>query len=193
MDITGLTGHSGSGKTTVAKIMAEHGFHHIDCDKVVHHKVYKNALVLNEIADVFGSEYVLNGELQRKALGALVFSNKQAYANLMEIVQKHVTVQIDKEIKENSDKHILLDAPALFEYGIQGICSRIIGVVSDNAVERICARDGISEVQAKNRLNNQKDYSFYKENCDILIENNCSIEELENKVINIAKQILKGQ
>lgn len=193
MDITGLTGHSGSGKTTVAKIMAEHGFYHIDCDKVVHQKVYTNASVLKEIADAFGSEYVLNGELQRKALGALVFSDRQAYTKLMEIVKKHVTAQIDKEIKENSDKYILLDAPALFEYGIQSICSRIIGVVSDNAVKRICARDGISELQAKNRLSNQKDYSFYKENCDILIENNCSIEELETKAINIAKQILKGQ
>lgn len=192
MDITGLTGHSGSGKTTVAALMSELGFYHIDCDKIVHTKVYTNIEVLNKIADCFGKEYVTDGILERRKLGNLIFSDKSQYDKLMNLVSTDIIAAVDKEISENSDKYILLDAPTLFEFGMQNRCNRIIGVISENVIERICERDGITEKQAKMRLENQKDSSFFKQNCHIIIENNENLDSLKHTVKQIATQILKG-
>ena len=191
MDITGLTGHSGSGKTTVAKIMSELGFYHIDCDKTVH-KVYTNKDVLNRIASEFGNDYLIDGNLNRKKLGALVFSDEKAYQKLMSLIHDDIINAIEAEIISNSDKHILLDAPTLFEFGMQGRCDRIVGVISSNTIERICKRDDISEKEAKARLENQNSTDFFKKNCDIIIENDGDLESLRKNVTKIATKILKG-
>ena len=192
MDITGLTGHSGSGKTTVAKIMSDHGFYHIDCDRLVHEKVYTDKEVLSKISDTFGRHLVADGQLDRKTLAKLVFTDKTAYNKLMKLIEPAIFSKLEAELEQNKDKHILLDAPTLFEFGLQGRCTRIIGVVSDNAVERICSRDKIDESAAKLRLSNQKSADFYRQNCDITIENNEDIESLKNQTIAIAQSILKG-
>lgn len=192
MNIIGLTGHSGSGKTTVAKIMSEHGFYHIDCDKLVHDKVYKNKNILDKITDTFGDGFVKDGVLDRKPLAKLVFTDKEAYNTLMSIIRKAIIEEIEYEISQNSKRHILLDAPTLFEFGFNTRCSTIIGVISDNALNRICIRDGIDEQAAKLRLSNQKDAEFYRENCNIIIENNSDLESLKIQVDKIAQSILKG-
>ena len=192
MNIIGLTGHSGSGKTTVAQIMSEHGFYHIDCDKLVHDKVYKNKNILDKITDTFGDGFVKDGVLDRKPLAKLVFTDKEAYNTLMSIIRKAIIEEIEYEISQNSKRHILLDAPTLFEFGFNTRCSTIIGVISDNALNRICIRDGIDEQAAKLRLSNQKDAEFYRENCNIIIENNSDLESLKIQVDQIAQSLLKG-
>lgn len=192
MNITGLTGHSGSGKTTVAHILTKLGFYHIDCDKTVHNDVYKNIDVLNKIASEFGKDYVENGTLNRKKLGSLIFSDKDAYKKLMDLIHDDIIKAVEAEISKNSDKHILLDAPTLFEFGMQDRCDRIIGVISHNNIERICARDNITVEQAKLRLANQKTADFFKSHCHIIIENDGDLKSLEQNVTKIAKEILKG-
>jgi dephospho-CoA kinase len=192
MDVTGLTGHSGSGKTTVAKIMSELGFYHINCDAIVHDIVYKDPVVLDKISKAFGSEYVTDGVLNRRLLGNLIFADRKEYDKLMELIKKDIINTIQNEIKNHSNKHILLDAPTLFEFGMQGVCNRIIGVISNNAIERICQRDNLTRSQAQNRLKNQQTHDFYKKNCDIIIENDFDIAILQNKVKEIANSILKG-
>lgn len=192
MDITGLTGHSGSGKTTVASMLVSKGFYHIDCDKLVHENVYTDITVLEQLTKVFGNEFVTNKQLERKKLGALVFSDKSAYDKLMEIIEPFIKKALEIEINRHKNLKILLDAPTLFEFSMQNMCNRIIGVVSNHSLERICDRDNISIDYAKKRLENQKNADFYKEKCDYLIENNGSLIELEKQVENIANDILKG-
>lgn len=193
MDITGLTGHSGSGKTTAARIMSELGFYHIDCDRVVHEKVYTDPDVLKKIKDCFGYEYVTDGVLERRKLGALVFSDKNAYNKLMDLVHDDIIKKVDLEIEQNKDKHILLDAPTLFEFGMQDKCTRIIGIISSKALERICKRDSITEADAIHRLENQKTPDFYRQHCDIIIENDSGFDALNKTTAEIANKILRGQ
>lgn len=191
MAVIGITGQSGSGKTTAAAIFVKHGFYHIDCDSLVHNKVYKNAELLEKIADGFGSSCVTPSGIDRKMLGRIVFSDKRSYKKLMELVMPYVISQIETEIAENSDKNILLDAPLLFEYGLEGVCTYTVGVIADNIIERICARDKISDADARQRLKNQNNADFYRRRCDFIIENNGNISELEERVGKIADTVLK--
>lgn len=192
MIIAGITGQSGSGKTTAALIFSKCGFYHIDCDRLVHEKVYKNPQLLKNMADMFGAHCVPNGVLDRKALGKIVFSDKKAYDILMELVVPYVNLQIECEISQCGKKAVLLDAPMLFEYGLDSICNVTVGVVASNIVQRICSRDGISRADAEKRLANQKNADFYKANCSYVIENDDDLAVLEKKVCEIADKILKG-
>ena len=192
MIITGITGQSGSGKTTAAAIFSSLGFYHIDCDSLVHNKVYKRSELWQEIADIFGADCVTPDGLDRKALARLVFSDKMSYNRLMELVMPYVKSQIQYDIEHCTYAIILLDAPLLFEYGLDKMCTHTVGVVADNIIERICTRDGISVNDAKNRLANQKDADFYRSRCDYIIENNGGFEELRKKTREIADIILKG-
>ncbi len=192
MSIIGLTGHSGSGKTTVAAYLQKFGYIHIDCDKLVHNKIYTDPLVLNALCDAFGSEYIINGTVNRKLLSKLVFSDKNAYNKLMNTIRPFIVSAVIKEAKMHNNKMVLLDAPTLFEFSLEKICDKVIGVVSDNAVERICTRDGIDENLAIARLKSQKDADFYKKRCDYIIENNGDLAYLEKATIQLASTILKG-
>ena len=87
---------------------------------------------------------------------------------------------------------MLVDAPMLFEYGLDSICTVTVGVVARNTVERICNRDGISISEAQKRLANQKNADFYRVNCNYVIENDGDFKSLEKRVREIADKILKG-
>lgn len=190
MNITGLTGHSGSGKTTVAKILSAKGFYHIDCDRLVHEKIYTDKNVLKEIADTFGKIYVKDGVLVRKEFSKLIFSDKSSYQKLMKMIYPHIINVLNTEMSNSDSEYILLDAPTLFEFGLESICNQTVGVVSSKAVERICKRDGISIDDANRRLSHQKEPLYYKEKCDYTIENDGGLEMLEIKADEIADSIM---
>ncbi len=192
MIVAGITGQSGSGKTTAALIFSQLGFYHIDCDRLVHEKVYKNPQLLKTMADMFGKHCVSDGVLNRKELVKIVFSDKKSYDMLMELVMPYVNFQIKFEIMQCGEESVLVDAPMLFEYGLDSICTVTVGVVARNTVERICNRDGISISEAQKRLANQKNADFYRVNCNYVIENDGDFKSLEKRVREIADKILKG-
>ncbi len=191
MIVVGITGQSGSGKTTAAKMFAEKGFYHIDCDFIVHNKVYKNKQLLKKIADNFSDDCVTSDGINRRNLSRAVFSDKKQYRKLMEIIMPFVKEEIMLQIKSRTEP-VIVDAPLLFEYGLEKVCSCTVGVVSDNIVERICLRDSISPQEAKRRISSQKTQEFYRQHCDYIIENNSDVQALETCVSKIAETILKG-
>lgn len=192
MIITGITGQSGSGKTTAARFFAGKGFYHIDCDLLVHNKVYKNKELLLKLKCAFGDSCVNDAGLDRRALGRLVFSEKSAYNKLMELVVPYVVAQIKADIEEYTGDLVLIDAPMLFEYGLEKMCTYTVGVVAVNTVGRICRRDGITQKDAERRLENQKSADFYRARCDFIIENDGDIADLEKNVCGVIDRILKG-
>lgn len=190
--ILGLTGHSGSGKTTVAAIFSQLGFYHIDCDSIVHTRVYTDPEVHGALAQVFGPQVIKDGAVDRRALAAIVFSDDTQYRRLMDTVKPFIDRAVLREVDAHRDGNVLVDAPGLFEYGMQSICDKTLGVISDCALSRIIERDGIGEKEARARLAHQQSHGFYRESCDYIIENNGTYETLTQRVHEVYAQVTEG-
>jgi|Cm1ome_4_1110797.scaffolds.fasta_scaffold08263_2 dephospho-CoA kinase len=180
--VVGLTGQTGAGKTTISKIFSDNGYMVIDADKVARKVVEKGSNCLYEIEELFGRE-VLNadGTLDRKALAAIVFTDKTKLETLNTIMHPYITKEILRMIKENSNrgvKLILLDAPTLFESHADDFCEIIISVLADENVreQRIIARDNISHEQARQRMDSQYSDEFFMSHSDYIIRNDGDIE-----------------
>ena len=173
--LIGLTGMSGAGKSTVAALFEKKGFRVIDCDALVH-SLYEDARYLRLIRDAFGGEYIRENKVDRKKLGALVFADPQALKKLNETVSPFIMRAVTEEIEavRSADVSAVLDAPLLFEYGLEKYCDSVIGVTVDTetAVKRLCARDHRSEKEIRARLRSQHDERFFRESCDYVLENN---------------------
>lgn len=192
MKIIGLTGMSGAGKTTVCEVFRKGGVQIVNCDLIARQVVAKGEPCLKEIADKFSAEFITKeGELDRKKMGALVFSDSEKRKLLNDTIYPHITNKVKcilNEAEQNGQQYILLDAPTLFESGIDNICSVIVSVVAErsHSIERIMARDRLDRKQAEQRLNSQFDKDFYKAKSDFCIENDGNLQELTEK----AEQIL---
>ncbi|HHX57745.1 MAG TPA: dephospho-CoA kinase [Clostridiales bacterium] len=182
--VVGLTGQTGAGKTTVCGAFESNGFTVINADLIAREVMRKGLPCLVELADCF-SEKILtdNGELDRKYLSSIVFNDKCKLEQLNSICYPYITSEILNQIKNNSDdgkKLILLDAPTLFESRADDFCELIISVVAKQEIrlERIMKRDGLSESEAKNRIDSQLDEAFFKQNSDFIIKNNKGLDNL---------------
>lgn len=178
--IVGITGSSGSGKSTVAGFFKEFGFIHIDLDKISRDVTCKGSLCLDEITAFFGNNVLCaDGSLNRRALGELVFRDEDSLKELNRITHKHILAEMNRIISE-SEGDILIDVPLLFESGTDKLCDFTVGVISDRKIqiERLCARDGICAETASARLDRQSPNEFFLENCDFCITNTGNENEL---------------
>ena len=173
ISITGLTGMSGAGKSTVAKIFAQRGFFVIDCDKIAR-KTADNPLFLNELSQRF-EEKLLNddGTLNRKKTAEVVFADKDKNAKYFGVIFPYITYEIMTEFR-SAKGEILLDAPTLFEAKMDMLCDNIVSIVADEnvCIKRIAQRDKITENQAKARLSAQNNEQFFRAYSDYIVENN---------------------
>ena len=192
--IVGLTGQSGAGKSTVASLFAEHGFHIIDCDALVH-ALYGEARYVKAIADVFGEDFVKNGAVDRKKLGALVFSDPNELARLNQTVHPLILDAVLCEITRvrKSGVNAILDAPLLFEYALEAMCDTTLGVVCDNKIAeaRLSQRDGKSLEEIRGRRAAQHDEAFFHEHCGHILENNGDYSRLKANFDLILNEILE--
>ena len=175
--IIGLTGQSGAGKSTVAALFADGGFRIIDCDALVH-ALYEEARYAKKIAEAFGEEFLHeeSGAVDRKKLGALVFSDKQALKKLNETVRPLILETILSELARARQEGVnaILDAPLLFEYALETTCDTTLGVVCDREIaeKRLFDRDGRSPIEIRGRLSAQHDIAYFRAHCDHILENN---------------------
>ncbi|MBE6146460.1 MAG: dephospho-CoA kinase [Firmicutes bacterium] len=108
--IISIVGLSGSGKSIIAQTLENYSTHiiHIDIDKIGHLS-HQDPQVKQQLIETFGNEILTNKEIDRKKLGRIVFSSKEAMSKLEDITWSFMEKEIDKIIKENKDKIILLD------------------------------------------------------------------------------------
>ena len=187
----GITGGSGSGKTTVSDIFRKEGIDVIDTDIVARIIVEPGKPALDEIKEYFGQEYITPaGTLDRKKMAALVFSNPDKRLRLNEITHKYISQYVDEYIHNYTGDIIGIDGAVLIESGIGEGCDYILSVIADKEerIKRIIMRDSISEETAKKRIEAQKNDDFYIENSDYIVYNN-SKDELINQVSKIIKDI----
>ena len=182
--IVGLTGQSGAGKTLVSSLFEEQGFYVINADEVSREVTQKGSPCLDEIAGYFGDGVLLpDGSMDRRAVGNIVFSDGKKLKELEGIIFPYIIRNITELADSHPDRDILLDAPTLFNAGLEKICTCTVAVTAERSlrIKRITERDGISEESAVKRIESQRDERFFIENCDYIIDNSTTKEELEMK------------
>jgi len=193
MRIIGLCGRSGSGKSTVAGIYREMGCDIISADEVAREVMGVGSPCLAELADNYGKDIIKpDGSLDRRLLAGRAFAEKEKAVLLNSITHKYILQKINEKIKSSSAESIIIDAPLLFEAGLQDKCSAIIGVIApDNeCVSRAARRDGITEEEVRKRLNNQHGNDFLLTYCTHIINNSGTVAELTKNAENVFKSII---
>lgn len=184
--LIGITGGSGCGKSHLSGRLREKGIPVIDCDLVSREIMAKGTPCAGEVCGFFGDEILENGEINRRKLGKIVFSDPEKLKKLNEITHKYILESIYNKMEKEESDVICTDGATLIESGIK--CDLMVGIVADKEVrkKRIMERDGLSEEDAELRISAQKDDSFYIENCDFVIDNslgNIDIDEFIKKII----------
>lgn len=194
MSIVGITGPTGCGKTTALDVLRDMGALTIDCDVVYHKILAENASLLAELDAAFPGT-VLDGKLDRKALGAVVFNDAESLKKLNAISHRHISIEIDRLLRDfamSGGSLAALDAIELISSGISESCDVLIGVLSDKALraERVMARDGIDEEAAWLRINAQHQDEYFEKNCSHVVYNNGTQDEFRDKMINLLLEVL---
>ena len=161
--LIGLTGQSGAGKSTVSKVFKENGYFVVDADKVSR-KVSESESGKAALKAAFGEGVFESGNLNRKKLASIVFNDKKELQKLNTTLLPLICNEIDKIVKESGSSYILLDAPTLFESGINSRCDIILAVTAPFSalVSRIMARDFLTNEEEESRISSQHSDSFFK-------------------------------
>ena len=192
--IIGITGGTGCGKTTALNELERRGALLIDCDAVYHRMLETDRPMLDEIEKYFPGA-VIDGKLDRKALGAVVFTDEEALRDLNIITHRHINLEIRRILREhamNGGTLAAIDAIELFSSGLAKRCTATIGVIADREVriDRIMRRDGISREYAMMRVNAQRPNEYFIQKCSHVLENNGSQEEFIEKCRKTFEEVL---
>ena len=190
----GITGGSGSGKTTALNVLAEMGVLTIDCDDVYHDLAASSSDMLSELEARFPGA-LKDGTLQRKALGELVFSDSSALIDLNAITHRYVSAEVDRRLThwaKMGGRFAAIGAIALIEGGMARRCFAVVGVTAprDMRIERLMAREGISREYAEKRIDAQKSDDFYYKKCDYILVNDGSLDEFRKICEELFKKII---
>ena len=198
MKILGVTGGTGTGKSTVCKILKSEGAKIIDADKISKKAQEKDSPAFNEIVEHFGKDILdESGEINRKKLGGIVFADIKERLILNKIVHKYVSSEIKERVRRYSDEGeslVVLDVPLPIEEGFFDTVDSVWSVVAniDLRVERLTERMGITEEEAEARINAQMSNREYEDIADTVIENEGTEEELKKLVQFELKRFLAG-
>ncbi|MDL2287685.1 dephospho-CoA kinase [Eubacteriales bacterium OttesenSCG-928-G02] len=192
--LIGISGRSGSGKSSVANLLKNKGYKIIDADEVSREVISNNKQALAELSAHFGND-ILNsdGKLDRSELFKKGMSSPEEHKILNKITHKYILLAIDDIINSSKENLIFLDAPLLFEASADKKCDKIIAVISDeqNNLNRIMKRDNITKEKAELRLSRMQSNDFFIENCDYIIYNNNHITDINKQLDDILKEIDK--
>ncbi|MBQ1544143.1 MAG: dephospho-CoA kinase [Clostridia bacterium] len=193
--IVGLTGQTGAGKSTVAAMLERFGYSIVDADKVARLVTGKGSPVMKLLTDAFGEDIVdEDGSLRRDLLAARAFSSPENTRKLNDITHPEICRLIMKKVEGRffmGYEGVIVDAPQLFESGLASKCTLVLSVTAreDIRLRRIMERDGVSEAEARLRMQAQLPESFFREHSDIILENNGTPESLHEQVTQAARII----
>lgn len=181
--IVGITGGTGCGKTTLLDLIRQRSGLVLDCDSIYHELLQTDQAMLAAIEARFPGT-VIQGQLQRKELGNLVFTQKQALLDLNQITHSAIRQEVLRKL-ESHPSLAAIDAIALFESGLAELCDVTVAVSAPKSqrIQRLMARDGISAEYATKRIEAQKDPSWYCTQCDAVLENDGTPQEFIGKCL----------
>ena len=195
MTIIGVTGGTGCGKTTALSAFTERGALVLDCDAIYHELLETDSDLLAAIEARFPG-VTENGRLERKRLGAIVFQDAAALADLNAITHRFISAALQERLTDfarSGGRAAVIDAVALIESGLGELCATIIGVTAlrTERIRRIMAREGISESYAASRVDAQKSDEWYAEHCDQILDNSGTLAAFEAKCRMLSMEVIK--
>ena len=197
--IIGITGNSGSGKTSICETLEKkYNITIIDADEIVAELSMPQKQYYKEIVKNFGSDILLdNGEINKPELANIIFTDVSKREILNSLTFKYIVDEIKRKVNLNETETIIIDAPLLIESKLNTMCDIVISVIADQDVKikRICERDNIDEKSALNRIKSQPAKDFYIKNSDYVIinNNNSNLEEQVKSIIElIESRIIKS-
>jgi dephospho-CoA kinase len=194
--LIGVTGGIGCGQSTVCKIFEKYGAGVINADLIAKDVVEKNSDVINEIKENFGAGiFNSDGTLNRRELAQIAFSSVENTKKLNSIIHPKVIDTVNFEIlkaKESGKfKLVVIDAALIYETKMEKIFDYVVVVSSTmgNRIKRIIHRDGLTEKEIMDRIKAQMPVEKKAEFANFVIENDGTIQELEEKVKEILAKI----
>ena len=153
----------------------------MDCDAIYHQLLKTDTALLGAIENRFPGS-VEDGTLNRKKLGSIVFSDPAALADLNAITHGAVKAEVLRRL-DLATAPVAIDAIGLFEGGLAALCDATVAVTAplEDRIARLTVRDNITPEQAKLRINAQKPESWFRENCDYILENNGTASNFQEK------------
>lgn len=173
----GITGPTGAGKTTALGALEELGAWVIDADAVYHALLEGSEPLREALTGRFGASILdERGMIDRKRLGAVVFGDPAALAELNGISHRFIKAEIarlEAQAEEAGRAAVAIDAIALIESGLAEQCCAVVGVLAPKElrIRRIMAREGIPEDYARRRVEAQRGDDFYRAGCTHILEN----------------------
>ena len=177
MKVLGITGSIETGKSTVTNYLKQRGYLVVDSDKLAYDALTIDEVCIKQTKNRFD---LPAGPIDRKALGRIIFNDKQAKKDLEEIIVLNQHLDL-----------IFLDIPLLFESNLEYLCDAVIVVYlkEDEEIKRLMKRDNIDEDYARLIIGNQMSIEEKKMRADIVLDNNQGLDELYQQI----ETLLKGR
>lgn len=188
MKVIGLTGGIGSGKSTVSQFLAELGAVIVDADRVGHEAFKPDTDVWREVVAAFGRQILTpNGDVDREKLGETVFANPESLLRLNQITHPRIYEMVKARLEEYRRQGVsvvVLEAPLLIETGWSSLVDEVWVTVAPEptVLRRLKERAGLSEQQSLARIRAQLPSEERVKHADVVINNDCSLNELKAKV-----------
>ena len=188
MKIIGLTGGIGSGKSTVAAFLAELGAQVIDADKIGHEVYAPGTRGWQQIVNAFGKDVLTaDNKIDRAKLGKIVFTDPESMARLNKIMYPRITGLLKEKLaamKKQAVKAAVVDATLLIESGFRPLVDEVWVTVAgqDTVIQRLKNRNGYSETESLGRIHAQRTHAERVKDADVIIDTNCSLDEVRAKV-----------
>ena len=181
--IIGITGGTGCGKTTLLDIIGEKGGLVLDCDVIYHRLLQEDPALLRAIEARFPG-VVENGQLQRKKLGAMVFSDQNALTGLNKITHAAVKAEVVKQLAQHPAL-AAIDAIGLHEGGLAELCDITVAITAPEKarVQRLMDREGISESYARQRIAAQRSSAEFEALCQYTLQNDGDVCAFRSKCL----------
>ena len=188
MLVIGLTGGIGTGKSEAARHMVALGAELIDADVVGHEAYRPNAEAWRQVVDAFGEGILGEGnEIDRRKLGAIVFSDPEQLSRLNGIMHPLMAGMVSEKIEQHrrdGARVVVVEAALLFEAGWDSLVQEVW--VTDSPVEmvvnRLAQRNGMTEEEARRRVDSQMSREERLERADFVIDNSSDVDAMRGAI-----------
>ena len=194
--IIGLTGPTGAGKSTWTAALKDLGCRIIDCDQLAREAV-QDPDCMKDLQRAFGEDLISTDGLNRKELAKRAFQDAAHTKLLNQITHPVILSLLEKKLQSLSKESvpaIIIDAPQLFESGLDSRCNFIAAVLAPKEIriKRLQKRDGISREEVLSRMSVQYSDDFFREHSNFILDGNLLPEQVGGHASEFLQQVLEG-